>query len=178
MIQRRAFMLTAGAATLTPARARADSLPLPPSLDALSPLAVAREDGAPITLGAALTPGPAVISFWATWCAPCILEARHLARMRSRFSVEALNIVGVNIDRQRDPARMAQFRERGRMNYVQLLGDFALYSAFNGGDAAVIALPRLFVFAADGRPTAAFGRYNGAATLRQIDNAVEAVVQR
>ena len=175
MIVRRAFLL--GSASLAlPASAFAaeDGPPLPPLLSALGALTLTRADGAPTTLSAELTPGPAIISFWATWCAPCVPEARHLARLRAEIAPERLNILGVNLDRTRDEAAIARFLERARVNYAQARGDAALYQAFGNGPQ--IALPRAYVFAADGAPVAAFGRYNGGATLRALDRAVAGVL--
>ena len=48
------------------------------------------------------------------------------------------------------------------------------YQAFGGGPQ--ILLPRLFVFDSSGRATAAFGRYFGNRTLREVDRAVERVL--
>ena len=171
MLSRRIFL----AALATAASARAEEVPpLPPSLDQLTALALTRPDGASTTLGAEVSPGPAIISFWATWCAPCTPEARHFARVRADISPERLNIVGVNLDRVRDEAAIARFLSRAQVNFTQLRGDLAAYQAFGGG--AQILLPRAFVFAADGTPSAAFGRYHGGATLRALDRAVEAVL--
>jgi len=170
---RRTLLLGLGAFAVAP-NARADGPPLPPALDALSPLAVTLPDGAAATLGDYLAPAPSVISFWATWCAPCVAEARHLARVRVRYPAAALNIVGINVDRRRDEDQIARFLTRTGATYTQLRAEPALYAAF-GGSATQIALPRCFVFAADGRAVAAFGRYNGAATLRAIDRAIEGV---
>ena len=115
-----------------------------------------------------------LLNLWATWCAPCLQEARHLARLRSAYPAERLSIVGVNLDRQAEATAIARFLREGRVNYAQLRGDLSAYSAFNQGPT--ILLPRLFVFGADGRPAAAFGRYFGGRTLRAIDLAVEAVL--
>ena len=150
------------------------SPPLPPHLSGLGALALTRPDGTPTTLSAELSPGPAVISLWATWCAPCVQEARHLARLRESYRPDQLNIVGVNVDRERDEARIAQFLEQGRVNFAQVRGDAATYAAF--GQGAALLLPRLFVFDAEGRPVAAFGRYFGGETLRAIDRAVAMVL--
>lgn len=176
MISRRS-LLVAGAALAIPGAAQAQTAPpppLPPSLSELGGLALSSPEGAPATLGAMLGPGPSVVSFWATWCAPCLMEARHLAGMRTRIPAARLNIVGINIDRDRDEERLADFLRRGRVNYTQARGDQAAYQAFGGGPQ--ILLPRLFVFDANGRATAAFGRHDGNRTLREVDRAVERVL--
>lgn len=180
MVTKRMLLVAAAgwvaAAATGAAEATSGDPPLPPPLTALRDLPLTLPDATPTTLADQLAPAPAIISFWATWCAPCVAEARHLAALRTRYAHERLNIIGINVDRTRDEARIARFLERGRVNYIQLRGDPALYQAFGGG--AQIALPRAFVFDADGSPRAAFGRYNGSSTLRALDGAVEAALAR
>jgi thiol-disulfide isomerase/thioredoxin len=175
MLQRRAVLFAALAA-VAPAMAQTEGPPLPPVLDELAGLPLAAQDGAATTLGAHLGPGPTVISLWATWCGPCVAEARHLVRVRQRLGAARLNIIGVNVQRRDEAieAEIARFLELVRPNYPQLRGDMATYRAFGGGEE--LRLPRLYVFAADGRPAAAFGRYDGAATFRAIDRAIARVV--
>jgi thiol-disulfide isomerase/thioredoxin len=173
----------AGGVLLAPALAQAQTNPgqpaLPPPLDELATLPLRTQHDERSTLGVHLTPGPAVIAFWATWCSPCQAEGRELARIRTRVPAEQLAIIGVNMDRAetRQSDRVSHFMQRARMNYTQLWGDVAFYRAFNNpGDGGNILLPRLYVFAADGQPAAAFGRYDGAASLRQIARTVDAVL--
>lgn len=174
---RRRDVVLGGSAALAaaPAFAQTADPALPPPLAALLDLPLTTPAGRDTTLGAHIAPGPAIISFWATWCAPCLMEARHLARVRARYAPAQLSILGLNIDRERDEDRIAAFLQRARTNFTQLRADMPAYVAF-GGDADRIRLPRLYVFAADGRPAAVFGRYNGAATLRTLDRAVADVV--
>ncbi len=181
MIKRRTVLGAVAVAGLAPAAlAQAlDTPAAPPALDGLTALVVHTPDGARTTRGAHLRPGPAVVQFWATWCSPCLAEGRHLARIRQRVPTERLNIIGFNMDRAevRATERPARFMARGRMNYDQLWGNVQLYRAFNNpGEGGQITLPRLYVFDALGRPVAAFGRYDGAATLRQLDLAIESVL--
>lgn len=171
-VARRSVIAAALVASFSSRAAAQDGPPLPPPLNELRAVGLTDTDGAAMTLGEALLPERAsVISFWATWCAPCAAEARHLARMRERIAPERLNIVGINVDQRRVEARISQFLERAGVNYEQLRGDLAAYQSFGGG--AQIVLPRLFIFYPDGRPLTAFGRYVQFVTLRQVDRAVE-----
>jgi thiol-disulfide isomerase/thioredoxin len=172
MLARRSFLAAAlAAATPLPAFAQHRVPALPPPLSSIADVSVRHFDGAATTLGAVLSPGcAAVISFWATWCPPCAMEARHLARLRSRVSPERLRIIGVNVDTRPNEAAIQRFLRNAGANYTQLRGDRAAYAAFGYGET--IELPRLFVFAPDGRPLAAFDRYLGEASSRAIDQAV------
>jgi cytochrome c biogenesis protein CcmG/thiol:disulfide interchange protein DsbE len=173
-LSRRTVLAVVGASA-APAFAANDGPSLPPRLSRLVSTPLTLSDATPTTLGAH-TPSdrPSVISFWATWCAPCVTEARHLARTRTRHGIDRLNIIGINVDRDRDEAAIAGFLEHTGVNYTQLRGDLAAYQSFGGGEQ--ILLPRLFVFDRIGQPTAAFGRYAQFVTLGRIDRAIEAVV--
>lgn len=176
MLARRS-LLAAGLAAASPSLAFADRIapPLPPALPTLRHVSV-RRNGASITLSEVLTPGVAsVITFWATWCAPCALEAQHLGRMRTRIAPARLNILGVNVDTRANEIEIARFLQAHRAFYAQVRGSAEAYAAFGGGDQ--ITLPRLFVFARNGRPLAAFDRYLGEQTSRRIDDAVEAALE-
>ncbi len=182
LITRRMLVLAMGAGLLAGAAEARDrpaaepAPPLPPALAALAPLAMTDADGASTTLGAQLhARRPAVISLWATWCTPCLMEGAHLAVLRSAHPDDALDIIGVNVDRVRDEARMQRFLSGGMDSYVQLRGDAdAVYRAF-GGEGGLV-LPRLYVFDRRGAPAAAFGAYAGNATFERIDRAVAVVL--
>jgi thiol-disulfide isomerase/thioredoxin len=173
---RRIVLGAALAASVTPAFANNDRPPLPPRLAQLASTPLTLPDATPTTLGAhVLGDRPTVISFWATWCAPCVTEARHLARTRTSYGADRLNIIGINVDRSRDEAAITSFLARTGVSYTQLRGDIGAYQAFGGGEQ--ILLPRLFVFDRVGQPTAAFGRYTQFVTLGRIDRAIRAVVE-
>ena len=178
MISRRTALITASAfGLIQPAFAKADDMTLPPPLSTLRGHPLTRPDGIPTLLGDSLTQGrPAVISLWATWCAPCSMEASHLTEVRRKIQADRLDIVGINIDSKRDEAKIAAFLKRSKVSFTQLRGDpRETYLAFNG--QMPITLPRLYVFAPDGAPTRMFGRYNGGATLKAIDTAIDAAIK-
>lgn len=182
MITRRAHLAGIGAALLVPSSAlaqTADEPTLPPALDTLTTLPLRTPQNVLTTLGDHLRPGPTAIAFWATWCSPCLAEGRELARIRSRTPPERLNIIGLNMDREatRQSEQLERFMRRARMNYTQLWGNVPLYRAFNNpGEGGSVTLPRLYIFNADGQPTAALGRYDGAESIRAIDRAITAVL--
>lgn len=179
MFDRRHLLALLAAAAASPAVAAGTPLgeqpDLPGPLARYRDLPVKRLDGEASTLGRLLgPPRPAVVSFWATWCAPCALEARRLARLRTLYPDERLAIVGINVDTQADQARLDQFRRKAQMNYTQGLDGKAAYLALS--DRPTVALPRTYVFDAGGQPVAAFGRFYGERTLAAIDAAVRAAV--
>jgi thiol-disulfide isomerase/thioredoxin len=176
MLARRS-LLAAGLAAAAPSLAFADRTApaLPPPLTTLGDVRLTGADGAATTLSSLLVPGPAsVITFWATWCGPCALEARHLGRMRARIQPSRLNMLGVNVDTRANEIEIARFLQAQRAFYAQARGTVEAYSAFGCGEE--ITLPRTFVFARNGAPVAAFDRYLGEQTSRRIDDAVAAAM--
>lgn len=149
--------------------------PLPSVLRTYRDESLASLDGAPTTLGALLGPQrPTVVSFWATWCAPCLLEGRRLSSLRSNVPDARLTIIGINVEHSADPARLAAFRQRAKMNYLQATRGGAVYAAMTGSSKMV--LPRVYVFDAHGTPVAAFGRFFGNRSLDAVETAVRAVI--
>ena len=176
MLARRS-LLAAGLAAAAPSLAFADRIapPLPPALPTLRDLRFTRVDGGETTLSEQLAPNAAtLISFWATWCGPCALEAQHLGRMRSRIAPARLNILGVNLDTRANEIEITRFLQAHRAFYAQVRGTAEAYAAFGGGEQ--IMLPRLLVFDRRGRPVAAFDRYVGEQTSRRIDEAAAAAM--
>ncbi len=52
---------------------------------------------------------PHLLSFWATWCEPCVEEMPQLHQLRDRFDAGALTIVSVAVDD--DASRVRAFRD-------------------------------------------------------------------
>ena len=179
MIDRRDLIAAMMAAAALPARAAepalADQPALPGPLARYRDLPVRRIDGGAQTLGGLLgAPRPAVVSFWATWCGPCALEGRQLARLRNLYPHARLAIVGLNLDTQADAPRLDRFRRKAAMNYTQGIDANAAYAEITGRTQPL--LPRTYVFDAAGQPVAAFGRFFGQRTLLALDEAVRRAV--
>ena len=173
--RRQLLALMGAAGALGPSRVLAQALrdqpSLPRPLDAYLAVPVQDISGAGTTLGRLVDPPrPTVISFWATWCAPCAIEGRHLASLRARYPESRLAMVGINVDAPKDLAKAPAFRQRAGMNYAQAFSREA-YVAVTGSSA--VSLPRTYVFDRQGRPMAAFGRFYGDRTTRAITAAVE-----
>lgn len=152
---------------------RRNAQPLSPNLDQLQNVPLTRPGGGRTTFAAVLASAPTVISFWATWCGPCVAEARYLSGLRRRIPAAQLNIVGVNVDDEpRDEQEIARFLARVGANYTQLRGNTATLQAFDRGPR--LAIPRLYIFDASGRATDAFAGFDG--MPQPIDRAVERVM--
>jgi cytochrome c biogenesis protein CcmG, thiol:disulfide interchange protein DsbE len=54
-------------------------------------------DGSRLEFHEELAKGPVVVSFWATWCKPCLRELPHLDKLQKAYP-EQLTVLAVNVD--------------------------------------------------------------------------------
>ena len=110
--------------------------------------------------------GPAVVNFWAPWCAPCNVELPQLVTLSERYG-EDVQFVGVSVELE-DMDSVHEMIERFGIPYAQFLADDDLMERFFGTEAA--ALPSTFVFDSDGRLRRLF---RGAVTEADLDAVLE-----
>lgn len=67
-----------------------------------------------------------LVNFWATWCAPCVLELPSLNKLKDRFEDNGLKVIAISLDKQRSHDQIKAFLlYRG-------IGDFAAYFDHSG----------------------------------------------
>ena len=107
-----AVLLSAAAAAAAPAPTLADGAP-DWSLESIDGTRVAFRDH----LGA----GPVIVSFWATWCKPCLKELPHLDQLAGQYAGR-LSILAVSADASKSVAKVAPFiQSKGYENLTVLL---------------------------------------------------------
>lgn len=62
--------------------------------------------GGEVSLHEALARGPVAVSFWATWCIPCLKEMPKLNELAAEFAGQA-TFIAVNVDNSRSVAKVA-----------------------------------------------------------------------
>ena len=91
---------------------------------------------------------PAVVNFWAPWCAPCNVELPQLVALAGRYGGE-IDFAGVSVEVDDLPSVRESLRTFG-ITYPQYLAGAAVMERFFAGDDAA-ALPSTYVFDARGR---------------------------
>ena len=69
-----------------------------------------------ISLGAIKAP-VIIVNFWASWCAPCIEEFPSLANLRSLYSKNDLEIIGVNTDDTNQMSVIRKIKEKFKLDF-------------------------------------------------------------
>ena len=85
-----------------------------------------------------------LLDFWASWCAPCIVELPHLSALQKRYAGK-LQIIGVAMDDDTKAPRqtVAQYH----ITYPVVMGDAAIGKLYGG----VLGLPEVFLVGRDGK---------------------------
>jgi thiol-disulfide isomerase/thioredoxin len=97
--------------TVCAASAVAIAAPAATALD----VRVVRADGTTATVHDVVGDGPALVVFWATYCAPCRAEVPVVNRAVGRWRDKGLRVLGVDLET--DAKRMREAREAWGMRY-------------------------------------------------------------
>ena len=74
------------------------------------PSLVARDlEGRRFDLAASLKDGPALVTFWTTWCKPCRKELPELQKLVAAYGERGFHVVGVNGDGPVDRAKVRPY---------------------------------------------------------------------
>jgi thiol-disulfide isomerase/thioredoxin len=88
-----------------------------------------------------------LISYWATWCEPCVEEMERLAKLREKYGKSGFEIVGVCLDNDKNKA-VAFLREKGYA-WPQMFEEGAMESKL-ATELGIISLPYLLLVDANG----------------------------
>lgn len=65
--------------------------------------------------------GPILLSFWATWCKPCVEEMKELNKIYKEYKSEGFNLIAISIDSEKNVARVKPFIKAKNYDFTVLL---------------------------------------------------------
>ncbi len=173
-MNRRQFI--AGSAALA-ASTSLPAAPKPPFLVQHQNMVLTRLFGEKTTLGLLAPVGrPAIIHFWASWCAPCAEEMRFLASLSEKSKPSSLSVLGIHHNSATEAVEKvrAYLEKNNGLKYAHVTGDKARYNIFNESGVfgrMVTTLPKLFVFDRTGRKIATHSGFD-AAEMNKLEKRV------
>ncbi len=72
-----------------------------------------------------------LLTFFATWCPPCMEEVPVLVKLHTDMADAGFSVIGMSVD-QEGPAVVAKFVEKKEINYPVLLAETKTTSDFGG----------------------------------------------
>lgn len=88
-----------------------------------------------------LSKRPMLVTFWASWCTPCLVEAPHIEALRVRYEKAGLAVVSVSIDVPADHDKLrAQVASLGLGYPVVLDSEGAIFDAYRTAQTIPLTL--------------------------------------
>ena len=75
----------------------------------LPDLSVRLLDGKQVRLSALLEEGPLLVSFWATWCAPCKKEMRFLEEFHQKYNENSFRVLAISTDSPKSMSKVKSY---------------------------------------------------------------------
>lgn len=72
-----------------------------------------------------------LLTFFATWCGPCVEEVPTLVKLQTEMVDAGFSVIGMSVDQQ-GPALVAKFIEKKAINYPVLLAESKTSNDFGG----------------------------------------------
>ena len=81
-----------------------------------------------------------LLTFFATWCAPCVLEVPNFVELQKKYSGKGFSVVAISVD-QASSAEIASFAKGNGINYPVLVATNSVLQDFGG----VYGIPTSFM---------------------------------
>ena len=105
-----------------------------------------------------------LLNFWATWCAPCLLEMPRFVEWQRQYGKGGLQVLGVSMDDDDSPVRSLDHKLN--LNYPVIMGDEKLGELYGG----ILGLPVTYLVDRSGVVRA---RFQGETDLGKIEEQIK-----
>lgn len=110
-----------------------------------------------------------LVTFFATWCPPCLQEIPSLVELQQEFAQEGFSVVAMSVD-QGGSAQVAKLVEQQAINYPVLMADAETAENFGG----VYGIPVSFLVNKSGTVVK---RYNGLVSHAVLAKDIRSVIE-
>lgn len=85
-----------------------------------------------------------LVTFWATWCPPCIQEIPNLIKLQNEYSATGFSVVAISVDQEKGVVQ--KMVNRKEINYPVMMADKSVTRDFGG----VYGIPTSFLVSKKG----------------------------
>jgi cytochrome c biogenesis protein CcmG/thiol:disulfide interchange protein DsbE len=90
-------------------------------------------NGDDVTLSELLKKGPVMLSFWATWCAPCKDEMKYMNDIWAKYKDKGFTYLAVNNDNQKSLSKVRSYISANGYEFPVVLDtDEKIFEAYQG----------------------------------------------
>lgn len=116
-----------------------------------------------------------LVNFWATWCAPCVIEMPYLNELQRRYGSDEFEVITISMDRTYEEAE--RFFIENELTSLELYFDPSMSMAFNVMGTTGRGLPLTILYDRYGRE---IGRMSGEAEWASAEAfaLIEAAIER
>lgn len=104
-----------------------------------------------------------VLDFWASWCAPCVMELPVFQNLHNQYRDKGFEILGINVSD--DNPNVADFLKKNNIKYTNLVGDERIQELYG----PITGFPTTFIIDREGTIR---GHYVGAHPRDEIEGAI------